>query len=154
MNYPSNAMVAAGYSSGPSSVSQHRDNWRQARGAYAELVALGRPRVNLMFTATDGVVENLLEALLPDLREPVGRWRPGEQLLLPPPALIGTMIFQDIDRMPLDDQLRLAVWLEEAAGKTQVVSTTPAPLFPLVEAGRFIDTLYYRLNVVSLDLTE
>jgi transcriptional regulator of acetoin/glycerol metabolism len=33
------------------------------------------------------------------------------------------------------------------------VSTTPAPLLPRVESGKFIDTLYYRLNTVCVDAT-
>jgi hypothetical protein len=136
------------------SVSQIREDWRQARAAHADLLAIGMPRVNVLVSGKDAVIENLLEALFPHLREPIGRWRPGEQLLLPPPVLIGTMIFQDIDGMPLDDQHHLADWLEGAAGRTQVVTTSATPLYPHVEAGRFLDSLYYRLNTVCVDLND
>jgi DNA-binding NtrC family response regulator len=34
-----------------------------------------------------------------------------------------------------------------------VVSTSPAPLIPRVHSGLFIDTLYYRLNTVCVDVT-
>jgi Sigma-54 interaction domain len=132
-------------------VSQLREDWRAARTAHAELMALGMPRVNLIVTGQDGVIEYLLDALLPDLREPVGRWCPGEQLLLPPPALIGTMIFQDIGAMPYDDQCRLLKWLDGAAGRTQVVTTTSTPLIAQVARGSFIEALYYRLNIVCID---
>jgi hypothetical protein len=134
-------------------VSQLREDWRVARAAHAELVRLGFPRVNVLLTGPDGVLDYLLDALLPDLREPVGRWCPGEQLLLPPPALIGTMIFQDVGEMPYEDQRRLLEWLNGAAGRTQVISTTEASLLPLIEAGDFIAALYYRLNIVCLDAT-
>jgi len=134
-------------------VSRLREDWRVARAAHAELVRLGMPPVNVLLTGPDGVLDYLLDALLPDLREPVGRWCPGEQLLLPPPALIGTMIFQDIGEMPDDDQRRLLEWLSRAAGRTQVVSTTSECLLPRVEAGEFNATLYYRLNIVCLDAT-
>jgi hypothetical protein len=135
-------------------VSQIREDWRQARAAHGELVAMGMPRVNLLLSGRDTIIENLLEALLPHLREPIGRWQPGEQLLLPPPTLIGTMIFQDIDGMPMADQNRLVVWLDEAAGRTQVVTTTRSPLYNRVEAGDFLETLYYRLNTLCLDLSD
>jgi len=134
-------------------VSQLREEWRVARSAHAELELLRMPRVNVLITGTGGVIDSVLETLLPDLREPIGRWCPGEQLLLPPPRLIGTMVLQGVDGMPWEDQRQLLAWLELASGRTQVVSTTSASLFPLVEAGVFIDTLYYRLNVVCVDAT-
>ena len=134
-------------------VSQLREDWRLARAAHEDLVRMGRPRVNMLFTGTEGVIENMMDALLPDLREPIGRWCPGEQLLLPPPSLIGTMIFHEIGKMPYLDQHRLNEWLETAAGKTQVISTTTEPLFSRVEAGLFVDALYYRLNIICMDVT-
>jgi len=140
------------------SISQLREDWRVARSAHAELARLGMPRLgmppsNVLVTGSGEVVENLLDMLLPDLREPIGRWRPGEQLLLPPPALIGTMIFQEIGGMPYDDQCRLFNWLTGAAGRTHVFSTTSAPLLKAVERGEFLEALYYRLNVIALDAT-
>ena len=135
------------------SVSQLREDWRTARSAHAELARLGMPRSNVLVTGSEEVVENLLDMLLPDLREPIGRWRPGEQLLLPPPALIGTMIFQDVGEMPYADQCELLSWLTGAARRTQVLSTTEEPLLPAVERGDFIEALYYRLNVITLDAT-
>jgi transcriptional regulator of acetoin/glycerol metabolism len=53
----------------------------------------------------------------------------------------------------LQEQIRLLEWLALAAGRTQVISTSVAPLFPRVQAGSFIDTLYYRLNTVYVDVT-
>jgi len=44
-------------------------------------------------------------------------------------------------------------WLDRAAGRTQVVSMTPASLWPRVQAGEFMDRLYYRLNTVCMDVT-
>jgi hypothetical protein len=134
-------------------VSRLREEWRVARAAHAELVHLGIPRVNLLLTGPDGAVEFLLDSVLPDLREPIGRWSPGDRLLLPPPSLIGTMIFQDIGGMPPFDQNRLLEWLTEAAGRTQVISTTPTPLMPAVQSRDFIEALYYRLNIISIDLS-
>ncbi len=135
-------------------VSRLREEWRVARAAHAELVRLGMPRVNLMLTGSNGVLDYFLDALLPDLREPVGRWCPGEQLLLPPPTLIGTMMFQDVGAVPPDDQQRLLTGLTTARGRTLVVSTTPTCLLPLVEAGMFSADLYYRLNIIRIDATE
>jgi transcriptional regulator of acetoin/glycerol metabolism len=52
-----------------------------------------------------------------------------------------------------DDQLHLLDWLEHAVARTQVISTTSGPLLPLVQTGGFIETLFYRLNTVCLDVT-
>ena len=151
MNHVANVFAGVSHVSEPSDTgSRLREDWRIARAAHAELARLGMPRVNLLLTGPNGVLEYLLDALLPDLREPVGRWCPGEQLLLPPPALIGTMIFQDVGAMPKHDQWRLLDWLTGASGRTQVVSTTPTCLLPLVESDAFSPDLYYRLNVVRI----
>jgi hypothetical protein len=63
------------------------------------------------------------------------------------------MILQDVGALTDGDQHRLLDWLDRAPGRTQVVSTTPAPLFPRVQGGAFIDRLYYRLNTVCMDVT-
>ena len=41
-------------------------------------------------------------------------------------------------------------WLDRFGESVQVVSLTSVPLWPLVKAGRFLEGLFYRLNVVSL----
>ncbi len=55
--------------------------------------------------------------------------------------------------MPTAIRNLCSIWLDRAPGRTQVVSTTPALLFPRVQAGAFIDRLYYRLNTVCMDVT-
>jgi hypothetical protein len=110
-------------------------------------------RVNLLITHTEGFLENLLEWLMPDLEQPLVTRCSGERLVLPQPACSRTMILRDVGALTLNDQRRLLDWLEQAAGHTQIVSTTPGPLWPRVEAGAFNDILYYRLNTVCMDAT-
>jgi hypothetical protein len=119
------------------------EDWRLAR----------RTRANLLLIHANGVIQRVLELLQPDLDEPIATWRPGERLVLPPEARAGTMILQDVGALATDDQRRLLDFLERASGRTQIVSTTAAPLLPRVEAGAFNDTLYYRLNTVCVDVT-
>ena len=129
------------------------DHWRMARAAHVDLLLMGMPRVNLLLIAADGVVRYVIESLLLDLQEPIARWKPGERLPLPPPSEGGTLVIHDVGCLTADDQLRLLDWLERAAGRTQVVSTSSTPLLPRVNAGTFIDTLYYRLNTVCVDVS-
>ncbi len=117
------------------------DDWHIARTA----------RVNLLLIQHDAAVARLLDQLLPDLNEPIARWRPGQRLILPPVHLAGTMVLHDVGALAEDDQRRLLDWLDASGGRTQVVSTTPESLLPRVNAGTFLDTLYHRLNTVCVD---
>src|ERR1700681_619614 len=123
--------------------SQLREDFRLARAA----------RVNLLVIHGNGVLQDLVEWLTLDLEKPIATWCTGERLVLPPVAWTRTMILQDVGALTDADQHRLLDWLDRARGRTQVVSTTPAPLFPRVQAGAFIGRLYYRLNTVCTDAT-
>ncbi len=130
------------------------DHWLMARAAHVDLLLMGMPRVNLLLIAPDGVVRFVLESLLLDLHEPIAQWRPGEALALPRVDEAGTLVLHEPGSLRPDEQLRLLDWLERADGRTQVVSTSSAPLLPRVHAGGFIDTLYYRLNTICVDLVS
>lgn len=130
------------------------DHWRLARAAHVDLLLMGMPRVNLLLIAPDGVVRFVLESLLLDLQEPIDRWRPGDPLTLPSPDSQGTLVLHEAAALTPADQLRLLDWLERAEGRTQVVTTSSTPLLARVKMGSFIDTLYYRLNTVCVDVTS
>jgi transcriptional regulator of acetoin/glycerol metabolism len=51
-------------------------------------------------------------------------------------------------------QIHLLHWLDliNERLQVQVVSTTSEPLFPLVQTGAFLADLYYKLNIVLIDL--
>jgi DNA-binding NtrC family response regulator len=99
------------------------------------------------------MTRNVVGMLLRDRDEPIASWSPGERLLLPAVARGGTVVLHEVGALPQDDQLHLLNWLEHAVARTQVISTTSGPLLPLVHAGDFIETLFYRLNTVCLDVT-
>jgi hypothetical protein len=63
------------------------------------------------------------------------------------------MIIENAGALSPDDQRRLFDWLTVTLGNTKIVSTTAVGLLPQVETGAFIAALYYRLNVVYLDVT-
>jgi hypothetical protein len=129
------------------------EDWHLARASRVNLLLTGIPRVNVHLIGVDGVIEKVLETLRPDLRDPILRWRSGQRLILPHLAWNGTLILEDVGALAYSDQRRLLEWLECEEGRTQVVSTTPEPLLKHVEAGRFIDALYYRLNTICVDST-
>jgi len=61
---------------------------------------------------------------------------------------------QNIAALDRQDQVRLRVWLDGPAHRSQVVSTSAYPLFPLVDCGLFDAELYYRLNVVRFSVGQ
>lgn len=125
--------------------------WRLASAVQGSLGQLGMPRVNALFIGVDDRVWSMLAATL-TLASPVAVWRPGDPMHLPENGTIRTLIIREVGNMSGAEQVRLLVWLDRAVGRTQVVSISSDPLMPLVEEGRFINTLYYRLNTICIDL--
>ena len=60
------------------------------------------------------------------------------------------MILREISTLTPSEQSQLLDRLNAAPGHTQLVSTSSEPLFAHVEAGRFAEALYYKLNVVLM----
>jgi hypothetical protein len=111
--------------------------------------------VNLFVIGGDNAVTELFTPLWPSLDTPiVVRYR-GESLRLPPASTpVGTIVIYDLNTLTPQEQHELNQWLEGARGHAWVVSTAWESLMPLIEAGGFNDGLYYRLNVVTIDLTR
>jgi hypothetical protein len=63
----------------------------------------------------------------------------------------GTLLLKDVATLTLSQQVMLYDWLTDGCGDMQVVSVASAPLPALVEDGRFLEGLFYRLNVIRLD---
>lgn len=114
------------------------------------------PRVNLLLVGPDAAVEHVLDTVAAsgETSREHDTWRPGKPFVLPDATTATTLILRDVDTLVREDQRRLLEWMEQAAGRAQVISTASAPLLPVVEAGAFMQTLYYRLNTIYLDLSD
>jgi hypothetical protein len=156
MKSPSERYAGAIRSDGPGGGggSQSPERRRLAEDVRGDLMAIGMPGVNLLLSGMDDIVQHILETILSDLETPIASWYPGDRLVLPPVPRAGTMILHEIGAMNREDQLRLLAWSELASGKIRIVSTASTPLMPLVNAGTFNDTLYYRLNTVFVDVAS
>ena len=67
----------------------------------------------------------------------------------------GTLLIQDVERTPADVQLQLLGLMDTtttARKPVRLMSSSTADLFGLMEAGSFRDDLYYRLNVIALNI--
>jgi hypothetical protein len=61
------------------------------------------------------------------------------------PFLIG-----DVGTLTLQQQVALYDWIDRGHEAAQIISLTSLPLWPLVTNGRFLEGLFYRLNVLSI----
>jgi hypothetical protein len=86
------------------------------------------------------------------LRTPLVWWAPGDEQAWPR-GPVGTLIVRDVASLTAEQQQHLLAGLEAERRPLQVVALAGEPLFPLIERGRFLEALYYRLNVVCIDLS-
>ena len=118
-------------------------DWRRAASA----------QHNMLLEGAAASIETALQLLAPCLRQPV-TWNGRASALTLPADEGGTLVVQNIALLNGQEQLRLRVWLDDPARRTQVVSTTTYPVFPLVDCDVFDATLFYRLNVVQFSVGQ
>jgi hypothetical protein len=114
--------------------------------------ALLRARVNVLVTGPKTTLDAFVELCRDELREPIGFASPDGPLPMHP---LRSLVIADVHRFDDVAQRELAEWLcDPDHAMTQVISLTSMPLFGLVDGGRFSRNLYYRLNMVHLQLAE
>jgi hypothetical protein len=117
----------------------------------AEAALLKRvPAHNLLLigasSATQAFIDNLRSSLVP----PVVCWDAGSADL--PAESIGTLIIHDVASLTPTHQERLLEWLSNRSPQRSVIATSIEPFYRNVEIGLFSDSLYYRLNIVTIQL--
>ena len=68
-----------------------------------------------------------------------------------PPEHEGTLLITRVEEMTVDQQIGLFDWMTHAHPNVQVISVATTRLDHLVKDGRFLEGLFYRLNVVQVD---
>jgi hypothetical protein len=118
-----------------------------------EWAAVSVGRRNVLLAGPEAVVDQTLAAMVPQLTEPVRLFNPLTETSLPT-ITDGTLVLIEVAELNPRQQLQLLDWLDgfQLRRHVQVISTTSKALFGLVESGAFSADLYYRLNVVRLDL--
>jgi len=115
--------------------------------------AISREHCNVLVEAMPAVAGQILEQLRPHLRSPIEEYRPTVGVPVPRPAE-GTLILLGVEGLDADQQAQLLQWIDEGTGRVQLASISSEPLFPLVEAGTFDASLFYRLNIVRIEWVE
>jgi hypothetical protein len=118
-------------------------------------VALARAtRSNVLVVGPDQAVSNALALIIVDVERAVVLDRASERLRLPSPTRpIRTVIIRNIDALTDDEQRDLLEWLMVSKGLSRVIATTSRALVSMLDSNEFSPTLYYRLNVVYVDLS-
>jgi len=104
-------------------------------------------RANVLLEGTGRAIDQAVTVLMPHLRPPIqtcSHWAPDEV------TREGTLILRDVETLDPHEQQHLLLWLDEVAPQVQVISQSSTPLFRRVVEGHFLDTLYYRLNVLYI----
>ena len=106
-------------------------------------------RPNLLVTCHDIPVDDVVQRLLDFCAPPFHFCSlPGNFAL--PSVRGGTLFLADASLLTVREQMELFDWMA-IRRETQIVSVTELALSRLVESGQFLDGLFFRLNVVSLD---
>jgi hypothetical protein len=102
-------------------------------------------RANVLIEGPEAATAEVLRVLTPLCRAPMADWGQALGDARPP-----TLIVREVWMLPATEQHRLLRWLD-IGERAQVLSTTSQPLFALVERRQFLESLFYRLNVIRLD---
>ena len=141
--------VTAPYASIP-----RKDDSSDWFSVYRDLNLARSLKANLLVVGTERLVLSLVSSLVADVNPDfMIQCRDGLLRLPPRPSQSGIVVLRDVDALEKVEQLRFLNWVDSASKRLQVVSTASAPLLRLVEARKFDATLYYRLNMVYIDLT-
>jgi hypothetical protein len=117
-----------------------------------DLELVRRTKANLLVIGSECVVTNVVRRVIADVPASVVHPEAGRLLLSETWPHPGPVVVHDVHTLDTIGQLRLCDWLEHGSANQQIISTASVPLLPLVEAGAFDRTLYYRLNTVYVRL--
>jgi hypothetical protein len=115
-------------------------------------LALIRRRPNVLISGPPHATDAFVRALTPSLRLPICRVACGTLQSLPEAG--GTLILDDVGSLDSEQQQAFNSWFGESwQTAPQVISIAPTALYPHVQAGTFLDALYYRLNVMYFEIS-
>jgi sigma-54-interacting transcriptional regulator len=118
-----------------------------------ESLLLQTRRHNVLIEGPAEATSAALLQMRPHIHEPIV-WKPPQAPLELPGSEPSALILENIAALSAEEQVRLLAWLGGHRARTRVVSTTERPLFAFVTSGDFDRRLYYRLNIVLLQIGQ
>lgn len=125
--------------------------WIADRRLLQSLTSLDRPP-NLLVVCAGVPATNVIESFRDWCRPPAHVCRLPGALRLPAIAR-GTLFLENVTAMTLAQQIAFGDWLDGTSGEPQIVSVAPASVWAAVQAGEFLEGLYYRLNTIVVEAT-
>src|SRR5437867_2703332 len=129
-------------------VSTSRSTTTSLRPDEWQLLVTARP--NTLLEGPQETTEAIIGEAMEWLGEPHATWT-GAPPCCDRPA---TLVVPSVSALDRDQQHALLAWLDAPGNRIQVISTTTDPLYPLVDRGAFLANLYYRHNVLLLDVAS
>ena len=120
-------------------------------GLYWHLDICLSTHANVLLIGPDDVTNAFLKAVRQHLQDPVAILRGGEPFALPS-GPVGTLILVNVGAFTLAEQSQLNEWLKDRLSRAQVISTSPTGLMEMLATKSFLESLYYRLNTIYIDV--
>jgi hypothetical protein len=137
-------MTSSTSPSRPFDVDPPFDNWSD----------LALRRVPLLLIASADICDDAFATIAHHLRSPIiTRECGGPDLSWPDGD--HTLVLRHPDRLSVEEQHALLRWMDDEGGqRAHIVSLASPQLYARVEAGLFLDRLYYRLNAMTFVVTR
>jgi DNA-binding NtrC family response regulator len=115
---------------------------------FAQSVENARP--NVMLIGAAAAASRLIGALRGELRQRIADGRAAEPESWRRDG--GSTLLHDVEALDPDQQRHMIEWLNRQPNRTHLIVAVGRSLYPEVKRGRFLETLFYRLNAVQLRL--
>jgi hypothetical protein len=135
---------------GDTNPSNLKSGWTGSR-LPPELPVMLSGHPNVLIVGSAQKQQAAVEALTPYLRQPVTMLSSPFEGSMPSR---GSVILPSIGDLTLQAQEALFSWLGGRGRDVQLVSLSAMQLFPLVSHGKFLEDLYYRINIVQFEAGE
>jgi len=122
-------------------------------GGWIDSLTSGASRPNLLVSCRDVGLQAVVRRLANLCQSPFLVYEAAGRLQLPQQG-VRTLLTYDVAALTLAEQIELYDWITLRRPETQIISVTSRPLYTLVADGRFLEGLFYRLNVVHLSATS
>jgi hypothetical protein len=114
-----------------------------------QLIAEGA-RSNALLVGPVAATLGALATIRASLRPTIFEW-PRDGAPWASRSVPGTVVLHDLALLRSADQERLLAWLQGPGSQAQVISLASSSILHLVAERRFLERLYYRLNILYVE---
>jgi Sigma-54 interaction domain len=118
-----------------------------------EWVAIREAKPNVLICGEPMFVDSFLGLLAGHCASPIRRISHSGALGALSGIEDGTVVLENAEQYKESEQRAVLDWLANTDAAIQLITTTGKPLFDLVEQGQFLDSLFYRINTIYLELS-